>query len=646
MAEIGERKVYLESVPPAEALQRLLGALTKAGWQAEVEQAPTERAQGRVTVGPVHAAISSPHYHAAAMDGVAVCARDTFGAGETAPLRVELGRKAHWVDTGDRLPAGCDAVIMVEHLNITRDAAGRQQVELLAPAAPWQHVRTIGEDIVATEMIVPANHCLQPQDIGALLAAGVLEVAVRRPPVVTFIPTGTELVQPTDRPGPGELIEFNSRVVLGLVQQWGGVGRRHEIVRDDRDLLRQTVAAAVQQSDVVVINAGSAAGSEDFTAAVIGELGRVLVHGAAIKPGKPVILGVVDGKPVLGLPGYPVSTYLTADLFLRPLIYHLQGLRRPERPVIDAALARRLTSPMGVDEYVRVKLGRVGERVVATPISRGAGVITSLVRADGILTVPADREGIEEGSAVCVQLLRPLDAVEDTVVVSGSHDITIDLLGSLLGRLHPGHRVAAAHVGSLGGIMALRRGEAHMAGVHLLDPATGAYNVPYVRRYLGQRAVLVRLCRRQQGLMVARGNPKGITGFADLSRPDVSMINRQRGAGTRVLLDYHLEQAGIDPSSVRGYDRAEYTHLAVAAAVAGGSADAGLGILAAAAALDLDFVAVTEEQYDLLIPAEHYTHPGVQRVLALLGHPDFHQAVAGLGGYDTSDAGRADWIEV
>lgn len=640
------RKIYLESVAPDQALARLTEALNAAGWGPRSETVAVDDALGRITAAPVIARISAPHYNASAVDGVAVRSRDTFQAMETNPVYLTFGENAFWVDTGDPVPPGSDAVIMVEDVNLTSDGHTQgARCEILAPAAPWQHIRPIGEDVVATEIILPEGHRLRPQDLGALLAAGVLEILVVKRPVVTFIPTGTELVNPRPDPRSGEIIEFNSRVVLGQVAEWGGIPRRHPIVVDNYAQIREAVLKAVETSDIVIVNAGSSAGSEDFTVHVLGELGQVLAHGVAIKPGKPVMMGIIQGKPVIGLPGYPVSTWLTSDLFVKPLVSRALGADTPKRPTITATLARRLTSPMGVEDYVRVKLGRVGDKLVATPISRGAGVISSLVRADGLLVVPAGREGIGEGQQVPVELLRPLDEIQETVVATGSHDTALDLMASFLRRTGAGYFLSSAHVGSLGGLTALKRGEAHMAGTHMLDEATGDYNVSYVKRYYGRPAILVLLARREQGFLVPRGNPKGITSFKDLAREDVTYVNRQRGAGTRLLLDYHLKQEGIQPSQVRGYTREEFTHLNVAAAVKSGSADTGLGILSAAKALDLDFVPITWEEYELCIPAELEHEPGITAVLTLVKNPAFQQAVADLGGYDVREAGRIRRIE-
>lgn len=636
-----ERKIYLDSVAPREAFSRLEAALAKARWGGEPERIPVEEARGRVTAAPVLAAISVPHFHAAAMDGVAVRPAETFGATETSPVRLRLGEQAVWRDTGDPLPPGFEAVIMVEHIN----RVGEDEIEIYAAASPWQYVRPMGEDVVASEVVVPAGSVVRGAEVGAMLAAGVGEVDVWRRPVVTFIPTGTELVHPTSDPEPGKIIEFNSRLILAEVEAWGGAVRRWGIVPDDYERIKAAVAQAVAESDIVIVNAGSSAGAEDYTVHVLGDLGDVIVHGVNIKPAKPVVLAVVEGKPVIGLPGYPVSAWLAADLFLKPLVYRFQSLQPPRRREAKARLVRRLTSPMGVEDYVLVRLGQVGERLVATPISRGAAMTSSLVRADGILVVADDREGIEEGEDVSVQLLKPLRDVKAAAVATGSHDIVLDLVSSWLRRRGERWTLSSAHVGSLGGLAALRRGEAHLAGVHLLDPETGDYNLPYVRRYLRRPARLVLLCRRQQGFIVAPGNPKGIQGVADLGRPDVRIVNRQRGAGTRILLDYELERAGLSPEDVQGYEREEYTHLAVAAAVRSGAADCGLGILAAADALGLDFIPLAEEEYELCIPVEHWDHPGVQAVLALIEDEAFRREVEALGGYDLKEAGRVRDVE-
>ncbi|MDR7434978.1 MAG: molybdopterin biosynthesis protein [Armatimonadota bacterium] len=631
------RKIYLTDVPLEEALRRWLGILRDRGIlrPLEGERVIVEEALGRVTAEPVVALRSSPHYHASGVDGIAVRAKETFGASETSPVRL---RRDQFVllDTGDPLPPGYDAVIMIE--DVYELPSG--EVEIIAPAIPWQHVRPVGEDIVATELLLPTNHRIRPVDIGAMLASGVTEVSVRRKPQVFLIPTGDELVEPGQALQMGSVVEFNTRVLSAMVEEWGGQPFRHPPVPDDLDALLEAIHKG-RDHDVIVVNAGSSAGGKDLTATAIETLGEIILHGVSIRPGKPTILGILETKPVVGIPGYPVTAILTFDLFVKPLVYGFLGLPVPRREMAKAVLTRRVTSSMGVDEFVRVKLGRVGERLVATPLGRGASLISTMVRADGLLVIPRSSEGIEAGSEVEVELLRPEEEVTNTLVVVGSHDVALDVLADFLRKRYPGVSLSSAHVGSLGGLMAIRRGEAHMSGIHLLDEETGEYNVPYVRRFLADEdVVLVTLAHRDQGLMVRPGNPKGIRGIEDLTREDVTFVNRQRGAGTRILLDFHLKQLGIDPTRIRGYEREEYTHMSVAVAVASGAADAGLGIYAAARALGLDFIPVAKERYDLVIPREYLKTPLVRQALEVLSSPEFRAEVEKLGGYDTTETGQ------
>ena len=633
------RNYYLSDIPLDEAAETFWHALESAGalTPAAPETLPLDRAHGRVTAEAVWARVSSPHYDAAAMDGIAVRSTDTVGATETAPLRLDVGRQARWVDTGDPLPDGFDAVVMLEHVH----EAGESSLEIQASVAPYQHVRTMGEDIVATELVLPESHRLRPPDIGACAAAGLAELAVRAKSRVAIIPTGSELVAPGVELKPGDIVEYNSLMLAAMVNEWGGEGIRRPPVADEPDKLKDAIQQALELCDVLVVNAGSAAGAEDYTAALVEDLGELLVHGVAIRPGHPVVLGLIEKKPVLGIPGYPVSAVLTAETFLRPLVERKLGLGQSRRDTLTANITRSVLSPVGEDEFLRVRVGRVGEKTVATPMQRGAGVIMSLVRADGLVKVPRFSEGLEAGDQVTVELLRPAHEIDGTIVAIGSHDLTLDLLASLLHAANPDLALSSSNVGSLGGLIALSRGEAHLAGSHLLDEESGEYNLPFVRRYLGKRrVVLINLVRREQGLIVPAGNPKGIESLDDLTGKELVFVNRQRGSGTRVLLDYRLREAGIAPDRIRGYERDEYTHLAVAATVKAGNADAGLGILSAARAMGVDFVPLATEQFDLVIPKEFYEADLLRPLLSLVRSGAFKTEVDGLGGYDTSTTGE------
>jgi len=635
-----KQKKYLDNEPLADAIRKYHDALNAAhiGGPLTGERVPVGDALGRVTSEAVAAKISSPFYHSAAMDGYAVTFIDTFGAGETRPKRLRVPDQAVAIDTGDPMPDGKNAVVMIEDV----EKLSGSEIEILKPATPWQHVRLVGEDIVATELIISENHVVRPVDMAAMIASGHISVMVRHRPVVSIIPTGTELVEPGNALKKGDIIDFNSTMLSAMATECGAHALRKNIVKDDALLLRKTILDALVDSDLVVINAGSSAGREDFTADVIAALGKVIVHGVSIKPGKPVILGIVNNKPVIGIPGYPVSAALTFNLFVRPLLFALLGITPPDQGTITAKLSRQVASSLGQEEFIRVKLGSVAGNLIATPVTRGAGALMSLVRADGIIRVPSASEGIAANYDVTVELLRSPHDIENTIVCIGSHDNVLDLLANFLRKKHPEYSLSSAHVGSMGGLLALKRREAHLAGTHLLDEDTGEYNVSYIKKLLpGTRTVLINLVHRTQGFIVPKSNPKNIRGFADLARPDVVFVNRQAGAGTRLLTDLHLKKLKIDPKNVKGYDHEEFTHMAVAAAVLSGAADTGLAVLSAARALDLDFVPVAQERYDLAIPQEFYDTPMLQALLAIIGADSaFREQIVAMGGYDVSEMGK------
>ena len=612
-------------------------------YRTDEEEINSRETDGRVTSRPVIARLSSPFFHAAAMDGLAVEAKDTFGAADDAPLTLHLAHEqAVPINTGHPLPDGKDAVIMIENAVLSED---QQKATIRAPIYPWQNVRKVGEDIVATELLFPSNHRLSPPDIGALLTAGCPKAMVRMKPKIVLHPTGTELVnneEPGQTPPPGKTIESNSAVLAALAARAGALAHVSPIIKDDYETIKKQILETVRSDvDIVVINAGSSAGSADYTAQVIEELGRVLVHGVTIMPGKPTILGEIEGKPVVGNPGYPVSALISFEQFVVPLLEHMQGLDHAEPRVIQATLAKNIPSRSGMEEFRRMITGKLGEQFVCIPLKKGAGAITTITRANSILRIPSSSEGEARGSTVRLELLRPLEQIEKTILCTGSHDLTLDLLHDLLKKSDPAYPLASTHVGSLGGIIAIRENMTHIAGTHLLDPETGEYNLSYIKQYLtGMDVALVTLTHRQQGFMVRPGNPKNIKGVNNLLREDITLVNRQAGSGTRVLLDYELDRAGLDSDAIKGYEFKEYTHMSVAVAVMSGKADAGLGIMAAARALQLDFIPVTEERYDILIPREYLASKSIQQLLNCIHSSQFKEAVEQMGGYSTRETGN------
>ena len=634
-----KRHIYLEDIPLAEAKAKLQSALKEVGRDGALsgEKALLADALGRVTAAPIQARLSSPHYHCAAMDGYAVRAEDTQQARETRAVALYRGQNAWPVNTGDPLPENTNAVIMIENISPIDD----DTLHIYAAVAPWQHVRLMGEDMVATETVLQVNHRLRAVDLGALAGCGHHHVHVRRKPRVAIIPTGSELVAVGQIPKRGQLIEYNSLMLGAQIREAGGDAEVMEIVGDDLPALRRAMQTAIKdQPDLILALSGSSAGSHDFTADAIDELGAVYVHGIAVRPGHPVIIGMAADIPVIGVPGYPVSAALTGELFVIPLIHQWLGLAAMDSETIEAVSTRKIVSPVGDDDFVRVALTQMDDQIQATPLPRGAGVITSLAQADGLAHIPRFHEGLDRGARFKVALYRPLKVIQQTMMMMGSHDPMLDLLATWLRLRSPEHRLVSVNVGSIGGLIALRRGEAHLAGIHLFDPESGIYNVPYLKRFLGNQPVhLFTFAHREQGLMAPTGNPQGIRSIRDIR--GLRYVNRQRGAGTRVLFDDLLARHEIPPQTIIGYDHEEVTHMAVAAAIADGIGDCGLGLRRAAEAMNLDFIGITKERFDLVIPQRFLELDSMKSLLAVLQDSDFKSELGAQSGYHSEETGQA-----
>jgi len=626
------RSIYIDNIDVDKAKEKYYKRLAiKPQW----EEIDVLESLNRVSFEAQYAKISSPNYNAAAMDGILVESMKTIGATTTSPKLLEEGKDFIYVNTGNMVVEPYDAVIMIE--DVIEIEKGK--VQILKAAHPWQHIRPIGEDIVATEMVVPSRHKIRPIDLGALISGGIQRLKVYRKPKVGILPTGTEIIEKIDRLEPGKIIDSNSRVFEALVQEDGGIPNRYSPIEDDYGKLKKAILKGVKENDILIIGAGSSAGTKDYVVHVIEELGEVVIHGVALKPGKPTILGIIEDKPVIGIPGYPVSSYLVFETFVRPLILKYIGLEEEEDLIVEAISSKKIVSSLKSRELVRVNLGYVDDKLVATPLSSGAGVTMSLVKADGIAIIPQNLEGVEAGDKVNVRLLKPLSQIKRTLVSIGSHDIIMDILGDMM-------HLTSGHVGSMGGILAMKRGECHIAPIHLLDLETGEYNISYVKRYFpGQKMAIIKGVKRHQGFIVEKGNPKGIKDFSDLLREDVIYVNRQRGAGTRILLDYYLNKENIDPTNIKGYDREMTTHMAVATAVKTGSATVGLGIYSAAKASDLDFIDIAYEDYDFLLPYELLEDERVKKFIRTLKSKEFKERVEALGGYGFENIGEIIIVE-
>ena len=627
-----DRNTYIDNIDVEVARDKYFDKIDIKGQYEEVEVVDS---LGRITWEAVYAIMSSPTYNAAAMDGIAVISKNTEAASESSPLTLELNEDYVYINTGNKIQEPFDAVIMIEDVIKLE----KNKIQIPKSAYPWQHIRQIGEDIVATEMIIPSRHRIRPVDLGALISGGIEKIKVYKKPVVGILPTGSEIVENVSEIEDGKIIDSNSRVFEALIKELGGIPNRYSPQIDDYELLRESILNAVEENDMLLINAGSSAGTKDFTVKLIRELGEVAIHGVALKPGKPTILGIINHKPVIGIPGYPVSGFLVFETFVRPLIQLFLGIEEEPNEIINASISRRVVSSLKNKELLRVNLGYVNNKLIATPIAGGAGVSMSLVKSDGIGIVPRNIEGFEAGEEIKVELLKPLSKIKNKLVSIGSHDLIMDVISDNI-------NLTSSHVGSLGGIMSLRRGECHIAPIHLLDMETGEYNISYVKKYFSDKKMaLIKGVQRQQGFIVRKSNPLNIQSFKDLIRDDVVYVNRQRGAGTRVLLDYQLGLQGISPKEIRGYERELNTHMAVASAVKTGSADVGLGVYSAAKAMDLDFVDISYEDYDFLIDYGLLNDDRIKDFVETIKSDGFKDILEILGGYGTEHTGEVIIIE-
>lgn len=634
-----ERNYFLDDIPLMDAKERFERHVGAIGVSDDLitEFVPLRESVGRVSANAIFAKISSPHVTTSAMDGIAIRFEASLGATETRPLKLTES-DFEWVDTGDPIPTGFDSVVMIEDIQKLSD----NEVVIRNPVAPYQHIRKIAEDIAAPELLVRGGVVITALDLACLGAAGLSEIEVNREPRVSLIPTGSELIKIGETPQPGQIIEFNSVFLSALIEDWGAKAIVEPSVLDDPKMMEKTLLECSDRSDVLVVIAGSSAGSEDYTSTVVSKVGEVVVHGVAIRPGHPVILGSIRGKPLLGIPGYPSSALTTSELFLKPLIAKLCGYNEASAERIEAIMARKIASPLGEEEFLRVVAAPVDGDYVVHPTTRGAAMTLSISRSDGVITIPHNHEGLEEGAEVSVSLRRPRSEIDKTLLISGSHDIAIDMLANNLSGARNGVRLISSSVGSVGGLLALSKGFAHVAGTHLLDEKSGEYNISAVQRHVPDESVhIFDFVGRTQGLIVQEGNPRKIKGLNDLPCSGLKIVNRQRGSGTRVLLDYLLKQSNISPGSIIGYDNEEYTHYNVAAAVSSGFVDVGMGIMAAALASGLEFIPIADERFQLVIPSRYIgIGSEIDILLEQLTGEDLRRDIASIGGYDVSRMGR------
>jgi len=639
------RKVFRDAVSIDEARKLLLNHFTP---KRAVEKVPIHLAAGRVLARDVYAITDVPPFDRATMDGYAVRAEDTFTAEEDSPVIlkvvgvIEAGKKpeieidrgeAAEIATGAMMPKGANAVVMVEY---TRRRGDR--IEVLKPVSPGENVMYAGSDVMAGELLVREGSRLTHREIGVMAACGIGEVEVYRKPRVAIISTGNELIRPGEKLMEGKIYDVNSYSLAAAVEENGGEAILMGIARDDEAEMRRMIDKALREADIVLTSGSTSAGAGDVMYRILDEFEPgVLVHGIAIKPGKPAIIAVSDSKPVFGLPGYPTSAMTVFEVMVAPIIREMAGLAEDEMVKLRANLAMKVFSAEGRREYLPVNVVEGAEGYSAYPVSGSySGAVTAFAFTDGFVEIPENVVMLEEGDEVEVRLfshLRPAD-----LMIIGSHCIGVDILLSILREKKP-CMSKVINVGSTGGILAVKRGEADIAGTHLLDES-GIYNEPIVRKYGVRDVLLVKGYLREQGLIVARGNPKKIRGFEDLLRKDVTFINRNKGSGTRILTDMYLKEIAVRKglsfqditASIRGYTVEAKTHTSVAVAVASGKADAGVGIKSVAVNYGLDFIPLRSEEYDFLIRKDRMEKEAVRDFLECLSSEEFARRIQKVEG--------------
>lgn len=622
-----KNKVYLNNVKLEDALEIVK---SKLDLKPSFEIIDVRDSLGTFTYESVYSKISNPFYNCSAMDGIAVRYIDTINASENNPVFLKEDKDYYVLDTGDPIKEGFDAVIMIEDIIPTDDST----FKIINPVKKYENVRLIGEDIIEDTLLLTKNHKIRSVDVAAMLASGVSYVKVYKKISVGIIPTGTEIVNLNDNLKVGDIIEFNSKMIEGEILSLGCKAKIYDIVIDDYDLIKKQMIIAAKENDVVIVNAGSSAGREDFTSSVIEEIGDVFVHGIAIKPGKPTIIGQIQNKCVIGVPGYPVSAYIVIKSIVEKILENMYYKENKENKIIDAKLSKRLMSSLKYKEFVRSKLMYVNGEFLALPLSKNAGSMSSIVNADGIIIVDQNTEGIEKGETVKVNLISDINQIKNTIIHSGSHDPCLDIIRNML-RDKNKYFLSTSNVGSVGGILSLKNNECDFTTIHLLDTESGKYNESYVEKYLNNEDyVLKKFLKREQGIICRKENSEILKSIQDIKDKKFVFGNRQKGSGTRILFDYMLKELNILEKDIIGYENQEFTHFGIANGVLNKIYDAGIGVYSAAKAKNLEFIKIGYEEYDLLFHKNFLESEKYKEMLKIIESDEFKSEVYKMGGYE------------
>ena len=641
------RKIYHDLVTPEEALKKIFEYINIQ--PVGIEEVEIENAYGRVLAEDIYSTVDVPPFDRALMDGYGVKSTDLTKASELNPVELKLIGKieaGEWIDievrngecieiaTGAPIPKGVDAVVMVEYTKRIDN-----KVIVYKSVYPGENIAYTGSDIAIGDLVLRKCTYLTSREIAVLAAIGVRKVKVFKKPKVLVISTGNELIEPGKKPEFGKIYDVNSYSICVAAKEIGGECTIYGIIPDDVNELRKAIEFGLKNFDLILISGGTSAGLSDITYKVLDEFGPpgVIIHGLLVQPGKPTVIAVSrEGKLIIGLPGYPNSALMIFNLIVKPIICKML-CRDVEEDVVKAKIAQKIRAGRGRRWLIPVALVLKDNEYIAYPLISQPGSISNLLYADGFIEIPENVEFIDEDEIVSVKLLSPNIRPADLYII-GSHDVGLDILISLLPR---DVRVKQINAGSLNGLLAIKRDEADIASTHLIDEESGTYNIPYIEKLDLKNVVLIRGYLREQGIIVQKGNPKNIKSIEDFLRPDVKIVNRNKGAGTRVLLDMYLKQLCTKLSisfdeiihRINGYFYEVKTHNAIAAAIKIGKADAGLGIKAVASFYDLDFIPLTWEYYDFVIRKESLEKKSVKIFLEMLKSSEFQEKLSKIPGY-------------
>ena len=628
-----QNKKYLDNYDLAEALALYLADI-KEQINLETKEVASIDAFGLISAKAVYAKASAPNYNASAMDGIAISSKTSALASESNPVIINKDQY-QYVNTGDVISGDWDGVVMIEDVIFKDDDSA-----LITKAVGYfENIRPIGEDISQTQMIIPSFHKIRAVDLGPLLASKNEKIEVFCKLKTAILPTGSEIVDvSTEVLEDGMIIDSNSSMIKGLTAGLNLSAHVLPVCPDDYEQLKAVIDRSTKENDVLLVNAGSSAGSEDYTVKIIEELGKVSVHGIAIKPGKPAILGVVNGAIVIGLPGYPVSTYIVFEQIFKPIINRLFN-QKIEQEVINATLTKTVYSSLKHLEFVRVKVGYLEGKFVCTPLARGAGISMSLAEADGIISIPKQSEGYQNNELVTVRLFKPVSSLKNKITSIGSHDLILDVLNDVFNLLDYPYTLSSSHVGSYSGLISLKNNETLLAPIHLLAE-DGTYNVNIIQElFKGEQMALIKGVKRQQVLAYAEGNPLAISSIADIAHKKLKYVNRQRGSGTAVLFDYLLKENQVEKKDVIGYDFVMPSHFNVGAAIKSKTADCGLLIKSIAEVMELDYFEVMAEDYDFVIYEKDLAQPQIKSLIEVLQSNFFKERLQQFNCYETADSG-------